>query len=145
MIKLFRRSGRFAALAALGILAAAVLACDASNPQSTFDARGYVAQTQLNLFWIILGAGAVVFVLVQGAIIYTIIKYRRRRADEIPEQVEGNSTVEFAWTAGPTVLLLLVAIPTVITTFDNQVSPDRGALTVDVVGHQWGYRNSNHH
>ena len=139
MMKLFRSRGRWMALVALGILTAAVLACDASNPQSTFDARGYVAQTQLNLFWIILGAGAVVFVLVEGAIIYAIIKYRRRRADEIPEQVEGNATVEFAWTAGPTVLLLLVAVPTVLTIFDNQVSPDPGALTVDVVGHQWWF------
>ena len=139
-MKLIRRHSRNMALVALGVLTAAVaLACDASNPQSTFDARGYVAQTQLNLFWLILGAGAVVFVFVEGAIIYTIIKFRRRRADEIPEQVEGNATVEFAWTAGPTVLLLLVAVPTVLTVFDNQVSPDPSALTVDVVGHQWWF------
>ena len=138
-MKYFRRHSRLTALAALGLLLAAALACDAANPQSTFDARGYVAQTQLNLFWIILGAGAVVFVFVEGAIIYTIIKFRRRRADEIPEQVEGNATVEFAWTAGPTVLLILVAIPTVLTVFDNQVSPDPAALTVDVVGHQWWF------
>ena len=139
MMNLFRRHSRLPALAALCLLLAAAFACDASNPQSTFDARGYVAQTQLNLFWLILGAGAVVFVFVQGAIIYMIIKFRRRRADRLPEQVEGNATVEFAWTAGPTVLLILVAIPTVLTTFDNQVSPDQGALTVDVVGHQWWF------
>ena len=140
MMKLIRRHRRGMALVALGLMTAAILAaCDAANPQSTFDARGYVAQTQLNLFWLILGAGAVVFVFVEGAIIYTIIKFRRRRADEIPEQVEGNATVEFAWTAGPTVLLLLVAIPTVLTVFDNQVSPDPAALTVDVVGHQWWF------
>ena len=127
------------ALAMVGMLAALLFGCTPNDPHSTFDARGPVAQSQLNLFWIILAAGAVVFVLVEGAIIYSIIKFRRRRDDEIPEQVEGNSTVEFAWTAGPTALLVLVAIPTIITTFDNQVSPDQNALTVDVVGHQWWF------
>lgn len=139
MMKFFRRHSRGTALAALALLLTTVFACDASNPQSTFDARGYVAQTQLNLFWIILGAGAAVFVFVQGAIIYMIIKFRHRRASEMPEQVEGNATIEFAWTAGPTVLLALVAVPTVLTVFDNQVSPDPNALTVDVVGHQWWF------
>ena len=33
----------------------------------------------------------------------------------------------------------MVAIPTIFTIFDNQVTPDEGALTVDVVGHQWWF------
>ena len=139
MLRNLRRSRHLITIIAVTALLAVLLGCSANNPQSTFDADGPVAQSQLDLFWIILAAGAIVFVLVEGAIIYSIIKFRRRSEDQIPPQVEGNSTVEFAWTAGPTALLLLVAIPTVITIFDNQVTPDKSALTVDVVGHQWWF------
>ncbi len=139
MSRVLRRGGSTLALAMVGALLALLLGCAPGDPQSTFDAQGPVAQSQLTLFWVILGAGALVFVLVEGAIIYTMIRYRRRKADEVPEQVEGNATVEFAWTLGPTVLLFIVAIPTVFTIFDNQVSPDPDALTVDVIGHQWWF------
>ena len=139
MLNLYRRHGVLLGVLALASLLALMFGCTPGDPQSTFDADGPVAQSQLNLFWIILGAGAVVFVAVQGALIYLLIKFRRRSDDDIPEQVEGNHTLEFAWTAGPTALVVLVAIPTIFTIFDNQVSPDPGALTVDVIGHQWWF------
>ena len=105
MLRIIRRNRHFLTLLTVGILLALLLACTPNDPQSTFDAIGPVAQSQLDLFWIIFAVGAIVFVLVEGAIIYSMIKFRRRRADEIPPQIEGNSTVEFAWTAGPTALL----------------------------------------
>ena len=37
-----------------------------------------MAQSQLNLFWVILVAGAIVFFAVEGAIVYMIFKFRRR-------------------------------------------------------------------
>ena len=139
MSRVLRRGRDLLGLTLVGVLLALVFGCTPNDPQSTFDALGPVAQSQLDLFWIIFAAGAIVFVFVEGALIYSVIKFRRRRADEIPEQIEGNHTVEFAWTVGPTALLILVAIPTVFTIFDNQVSPDQNALTVDVIGHQWWF------
>ena len=123
MFNFHRRRKLLLGFLMLGALVALMLGCTPGDPQSTFDADGPVAQSQLNLFWIILGAGAVVFVAVQGALIYLLIKFRRQRDDDIPEQVEGNHTLEFAWTAGPTAIVILVAIPTIFTIFDNQVSP----------------------
>ena len=139
MFTIYRRHRHLFIAALLGALLAMLLGCTPGNPQSTFDAQGPVAQSQLNLFWIIFAAGVVVFVAVEGAIIYSVIKFRRRNEDEVPEQVEGNHTLEFAWTAGPTALLALVAIPTVLTIFDNQVSPDHDAMAVEVIGHQWWF------
>ena len=139
MLNLYRRHRMLLGALMLAALVALMFGCTPNDPQSTFDADGPVAQSQLNLFWIILGAGAVVFVAVQGALIYLLIKFRRRSESHIPEQVEGNHTLEFAWTAGPTALVVLVAIPTIFTIFDNQVSPEPGALTVDVIGHQWWF------
>ncbi len=39
-----------------------------------------------------------VFILVEGLLVYAMVRYRRRRADEVPEQVEGNTPLEIAWT-----------------------------------------------
>lgn len=39
-----------------------------------------------------------VFLLVEGLLIFAIIRYRRRDKDEVPEQVEGNSALEITWT-----------------------------------------------
>ncbi len=139
MLKAFRRNRHLVAAAMVVVLSALLFGCTPNDPQSTFDANGPVAESQLELFWIIFGAGVLVFVLVQGAMIYSLIKYRRRSNADMPEQVEGNSTIEFAWTAGPTALLIVIAIPTIFTIFDNHVSPDPAALTVDVVGHQWWF------
>ncbi len=139
MLKFFRRHRLTLSFLMLGALLALIFGCTPNDPQSTFDADGPVAQSQLNLFWVIFAAGAVVFVAVEGAIIYMAVKFRRRSESEMPKQVEGNHTLEFAWTAGPTALLVLVAIPTIFTIFDNQVSPEPGALTVEVIGHQWWF------
>ncbi len=139
MLKVYRRRGHLLGLAILGVLLALLLGCTPNDPQSTFDAQGPVAQSQLDLFWLIFVAGAIVFIAVQGALVYSIIKFRRRSEDEIPFQTEGNRSLEFAWTVGPTALLILVAIPTIFTIFDNQVSPDQDALTVEVIGHQWWF------
>ena len=130
MLNLYRRHRALLGVFMLVALVALMFGCTPNDPQSTFDADGPVAQSQLNLFWIILGAGAVVFVTVQGALVYLLIKFRRRSESHIPEQVEGNHTLEFAWTAGPTALVVLVAIPTIFTIFDNQVSPEPRALSL---------------
>ena len=142
MLKLIQRRRRTLGLALLTAVAALLLGCSQSNLQSTFDAQGPVAESQLKLFWVIFGTGAFVFVVVEAALIYAMLKFRRRRDDEIPVQTHGNTTLEIAWTAAPAFLLILVAIPTVFTIFSNANSPDpvdQGGLVVDVIGHQWWF------
>ena len=52
--------------------------CYPEHNQSTFDASGPVAERQLNVFWWILAGAAIVFVLVEAVLAYSIIKYRRK-------------------------------------------------------------------
>ena len=119
----------------LGIL---LIACYPGNPQSTFDATGPVARSQLTLFWVIFWAAAFVFVVVEGILVYAAFKYRRKPGDGDPHQTHGNTKLEIGWTILPSIVLVFVAVPTVITIFDNANSPDpEGALQVDVVGEQW--------
>ncbi|MDP6453238.1 MAG: cytochrome c oxidase subunit II [SAR202 cluster bacterium] len=142
MVNLRLRPNKIVSLALMMAFAALMFGCNQSHPQSTFEALGPVAQSQLNLFWVIFAAGMLVFVLVEALLIYAVIKYRRRSDDEMPHQTHGNNTLEVTWTVIPTGLLVLVIIPTIFTIFDNTNSPlppEEGGLVVDAVGHQWWF------
>ena len=65
------------------------------------------------LYWIVLGLCAVVFVLVEAALILFIVRFRRRR--DTPEsaegpQIHGNTRLEIIWTAIPAIILAALAI-----------------------------------
>ncbi len=124
------------ALSALGLLL--FFGCTPDHPQSTFDVAGPVADKQRTLFYIIFWAAVFVFVVVEGILLYTVIRYRRRPAEEgIPPQTHGNTRLEIGWTIAPAVVLAVIAVPTIIYIFDisSEAGPD--ALTVNVTGHQW--------
>jgi cytochrome c oxidase subunit 2 len=113
--------------------------CALDDPQSTFDTVGPVSQSQLMLFYWIFGAAVVVFIVVGAVLAYTSIRFRRKSPDDNPPQTHGNTPMEIGWTIVPVLLLAVVAVPTVMTIFDNANSPDPGALTVEAVGRQWWF------
>ena len=107
------------------------------SSQSTFEVSGPVAQNQLNLFNIILVLGVIVFVIVEAALIYVIIKFRRKNDADIPEQTHGNRTLEITWTIIPALILIIAAIPTVSGVFfaaNPPLSADEGAIVVEATG-----------
>ena len=117
-------------------------ACTPSHPQSTFDTLGPVAKSQVDLFYIIFWVGMVVLVLVTGVLLYTAIRFRRRPGDGDPEQIHGHTKLEIAWTIIPSLILIVVAVPSVITIFDNANSPlppEEGGLTIEAKGYQWWF------
>lgn len=120
-------------LATLALLQAS---CSGNDPQNTLAAKGIVAQKQQDLFWLFFWLAVVVFFLVEGLLLFTVIRYRRKAGHGIPAQVHGNTRLEIAWTIAPTVALIAVAIPTVTTIFELADTPDV-ALNVTVIGHQW--------
>ena len=94
--------------------------CYPEHNQSTFDARGPVAERQLDIFWLILAGAAIVFVLVEAVLAYSIIKYRRKDESVNPKQIHGNAKLEFIWTSLPALMLIIIAIPTINTLFYPQ-------------------------
>ncbi|MCH7705846.1 MAG: cytochrome c oxidase subunit II [Chloroflexi bacterium] len=113
--------------------------CFPSNPMSTFDTAGPIAEMQLNLFYIIFWTAVVVFVAVEGALVYAMVKFRRRPGQGIPKQTHGNDRLEIAWTIAPTLILAAIAVPTIITIFDTANPPPGEILEVTVTGHQWWF------
>ncbi len=123
----------------VALLLATVLGANACTawPNSTFNHT-----TEFNaaidslwdklLFW-----GTLVFIGVEVALVYVIVKFRRRPDSPDPKPVHGNTTLEILWTAIPAVILIVIAIPTVRTIFTTQAKAAPDALQVEVIGHQW--------
>jgi len=133
--RLFLRRGL--ALGLLLAFALLLLGCYPDNPQSTFDPKGPVARNQLTLFWVIFWASVVVFAIVAGILIYSVIKFRYKGENRLPVQVHGNRNLEVLWTVVPALLLVAIAVMTVRTIFELDEAPSDDQLIVDVYGHQW--------
>jgi cytochrome c oxidase subunit II len=60
-----------------------------------------------NLYDIVFAIAVAIFVAVEGLIVWSILRYRRRPADvDLPPQTHGNNFVEVLWTLIPTVIVL---------------------------------------
>jgi cytochrome c oxidase subunit 2 len=77
-----------------------------------------------------------VFILVEGALLYAVFRFRGRPEDPEPSQIHGNTTIEIIWTLIPALILAAIAVPTVKGIFETNRTP-AGAMTVEVIGHQW--------
>ncbi len=79
----------------------------------------------------------VVFLLVFGLIVYSMIRYRRRSDDEVPVQIRYNLPIEALYTFAPVIIVAVFFFHTV--TSQNEMlekvkNPDH---TVEVVGSKW--------
>lgn len=120
--------------------AAFIAGCATGNPQNTFETAGPVAEDQANLFKFIFWIAVVVFIIVEGGIIWITLKYRRRSDSEMPVQTHGNTKLELTWTFIPTLIIIAIAIPTVIMIWDLSAPPsDEPVMTVEAIGHQWWF------
>jgi cytochrome c oxidase subunit 2 len=122
----------------LPLLAVALLvaACGGPFPQSTLIPKGDFAAMVDEVFLTTVRWAVLVFVLVEGALLFALWKFRARPGDKEPEQTHGNTTVEVIWTVIPAAILAFIAVPTVRATFRTAELP-AGALEVEVIGHQW--------
>jgi cytochrome c oxidase subunit 2 len=77
-----------------------------------------------------------VFILVEGALLYAVFRFRGRPEDPEPSQIHGNTTIEIIWTLIPALILAAIAVPTVKGIFETNITP-QGAMTIEVIGHQW--------
>ena len=130
----------FKYLLIFGMLFAFLLLLEAcsTGKQSTWDPVGPVADKQLQLFNVLLWTMVAVFVLVEGILVYVLIRFRRRPGREA-SRTEGNLPLEITWTVIPTVLVLGLGIWSVLTLFelDEPPSSEENVLQVIVTGHQW--------
>lgn len=133
-----RNLARTGLTAAALVVAATAAACGGPFPQSSLSPVSDFATKIDDLFSSIVGWATLVFVVVEGLLVYVLVRYRDRGGDETPEPVHGNVLLEVGWTLAPAIILVLIAIPTVATIWEVDNPPqDEDALQVEVIGHQW--------
>ena len=120
----------------LTLLVLVAAGCAENYPQTTLDPRGEFARMVDDVFMTTVRWAILVFVLVEGALVVAIIKFRGKPDDPEPKQIHGSSVLEVVWTVIPAVILVMVAIPTIKVIFETAKEP-ADALVVEVIGHQW--------
>lgn len=122
--------------------------CSPHHAQSTFANAGPVSTAQSNIFYLMFWIAAIIFVLVQGALIFAVLNFRRKEnpipgsdfklPDIPPRQVHGNTKLEILWTIIPALILIVIAVPTVQIIYSTYEPPkDSDPLEVIAMGHQW--------
>jgi cytochrome c oxidase subunit 2 len=95
----------FAGLTLLIILAAPGIAAAQTSPTpSPLLPASPNASLIAGLYWLVFWIAVAVFILVEGLLIYSAIRFRRRDDSELPTQVHGNTRMEVAWTVGPALI-----------------------------------------
>ena len=129
----------FVAVAAAATPGSAVSSTNIFAPASTS------AKTIFSLSLFVLAVTALIFVVVCGLLVYSLVKFRGRASDSgrEPAQVYGSTQIELAWTVIPVliVIVLFLATARVIHAIQDAPKP-AAALDVTVIGHQfwWEFR-----
>jgi cytochrome c oxidase subunit II len=133
------RSNRIAALV-IGLLAIVLgFVVGRLNPLLTGSTSVEGAQVD-SLFSVLLGIGTTVFVIVQGALLYSVVRFRRRSDadDDEGPAVRGHVGLEILWTAIPAAIVTGLAIYSYATLADIE-TPAPDAIRVEVTGRQFAW------
>lgn len=127
---------RLARLNLLLLVAVAVVTISCNGDASTFNTAGPVAELQANLLIFVTVIAAVVFVFVEGLIIFIVLRYRRKD-DKMPAQTHGNKRLEILWTVIPAIIIVVITIPTIQAIWS--LATQEHDMEVSVVAHQWWF------
>src|SRR5579885_1947152 len=112
----------------------------AAPPMTTLAPRSDFAHWTQVLYLQVIGWDAFILVLVAALLALGIFRYSTRAGAVAgpPPAAHQRVGLEVAWTVGPALVLLAIAVPTIRVTFraEPASAPPR-ALEVDVTAHQW--------
>lgn len=123
----------------IGIAAAIVGAlAGIFNPFLSHAASTQGAQIDL-LFSLLLGISAAIFVIVQGFLLYSIIRFARQSGDESDgPPMRGNVRLEFFWTAIPALIVVFIAIFSYRVLADIE-RPTAADMLIEVTARQYSW------
>jgi cytochrome c oxidase subunit 2 len=133
------------------LLLPAIACADALTPESGGSPN---ADEIDSLYRLVLYVALAVFVAVEGMLVYSLVRFRRRRG-AVAAQIHGNTRLEVTWTAAAALILVVLTVIT-FNKLDGianpppvpaaaAAAPDRppsSALKIEVSGQQyiWRYR-----
>jgi cytochrome c oxidase subunit 2 len=111
-----------AALLALHVAVPGALA-DALTPESGGSPQAEDIDT---LYKITLYVALVIFLIVEGTLIWSLVRYRHRRGGPEAVQIRGNTPLELGWTVGAALILVVLAAVTFLYLPDIKDPPPSG-------------------
>jgi cytochrome c oxidase subunit 2 len=84
-----------------------------------------------SLYKIVLYIAIVVFVVVEGALFYSVFKFRARKG-RVAAQIHGNTRLEISWTVGAALILVVLSVVTFVKlgSIQNPPNSDAGGLAL---------------
>jgi cytochrome c oxidase subunit II len=96
------------------LLASLILAPEALANFITPKAGGSPNADEISsLYKIILYMAAFVFVIVEGALVYSVYRFRAKR-NPVPAQIHGNTHLEIGWTVAAALILVVLTVVTFV-------------------------------
>jgi cytochrome c oxidase subunit II len=121
-------------------IALAIAGCSATDhPMTTLSPKSDLAQWIQSLYIDVTVWDAIILAIVVCAFILAVFVFSSRVGEAAPASTASSDLgLEIAWTLGPTLVLVMISVPTIRTIFRSQpaVAP-AGALEIKVVAHQW--------
>ena len=108
---------------------------DVNIPPPATPISAQIYGLHMYILWIC----AVIFVIVFGAMFYSIFKFRKSKGATPDVNFHESTLIEIIWTIIPFVILIAIAVPATRTVLDmkDTSNPD---MTIKVTGYQWGWR-----
>jgi cytochrome c oxidase subunit 2 len=129
------------AATALAAAATAATPADATSgwgqlnmPRGVTEISRKIYDLHMTIFWVCVAIGVVVF----GAMIWSLIAYRKSRGAVPDVTLVHNTKVEFLWTVVPVFILVAMAVPAARVLVEIE-DTTRTELTIKVSGFQWGW------
>jgi cytochrome c oxidase subunit II len=121
------RRGRFLSAAFTAVIFASLIGAEAAfadifTPESGGSQNANDIDT---LYKITLYMGIVIFLLVWGTLIWSLVKFRARRGGRA-DQIRGNTPLEIGWTVGASLILVALTLVTFIYLDDIENPPPSG-------------------
>ena len=131
-------------LARLALLAAAEFAVlparadsgwgELNLPRGVTDISRKIYALHMEIFWVCVAIGVVVF----GAMIWSMVVFRKSKGAVADTTMVHNTQVEVIWTVVPVIILIAMAVPAARTLIEIEDTTKTG-LTIKVTGFQWGW------
>lgn len=122
----------------VGVVGAALAASQSALADYAYNLQAPESEVARSIFQLhnfIMLVVFIIFVLVFGAIFYSVFKHRKSVGHKAA-QFHENTTVEIVWTAIPFIILMGMAFPAakVVIDMKDTSNPD---MTVKITGYQW--------
>jgi cytochrome c oxidase subunit 2 len=111
---------------------------------SIFSPASPAAESIVLLSVLVLAVAALIFIVVEGVLFYSVWRFRARHenTDGEPPQVYGSHPIEVAWTVAPSVIVFFLVLVTARTLWEVNAGPVEtehppAVLDVTVIGRQW--------